>query len=165
VCLRIQVSPTHFGTRDGASFCFYWATLSMYIWRRRQNPVSEASYFEWNTGRWIMSRIAIVILIYHRHKPIDSINLLGSWRGRNVFSWVLNKRQDDGKCPQLWELYSRNSQNFMENAFSLPCSQQQATVPCYKPNKSDPDVHPLSLKCILMLSYYLLLGLVAVSFL
>jgi hypothetical protein len=25
-----------------------------------------------------MSRIVIVILIYHRHKPIDSINLLGS---------------------------------------------------------------------------------------
>jgi hypothetical protein len=32
-----------------------------------------------------MSRIVIVILIYHSHKPIDSINLLGSkWR-RNVF--------------------------------------------------------------------------------
>jgi hypothetical protein len=25
-----------------------------------------------------MSRIVLVILIYHRHKPIDSINLLGS---------------------------------------------------------------------------------------
>jgi hypothetical protein len=25
-----------------------------------------------------MSRIVIVILIYHRHKPINSINLLGS---------------------------------------------------------------------------------------
>jgi hypothetical protein len=32
-----------------------------------------------------MSRIAIVILIYHYHKPIDSINLLGSYRRRNVF--------------------------------------------------------------------------------
>jgi hypothetical protein len=32
-----------------------------------------------------MSRIVIVILIYHRHKPIDSINLLGSYRRRNVF--------------------------------------------------------------------------------
>jgi hypothetical protein len=30
------------------------------------------------TGRWIMSRIVTAILIYHRHKPIDSINLLGS---------------------------------------------------------------------------------------
>jgi hypothetical protein len=39
------------------------------------------------------------------HKPIDSINLLGSWRRRNVFSvrygnlielsLVLNKRQDE----------------------------------------------------------------------
>jgi hypothetical protein len=32
-----------------------------------------------------MSRIVIVILLYHRHKPIDSINLLGSQRRRNVF--------------------------------------------------------------------------------
>jgi hypothetical protein len=32
-----------------------------------------------------MSRIVIVILIYHPHKPIDSINLLGSQRRRNVF--------------------------------------------------------------------------------
>jgi hypothetical protein len=27
----------------------------------------------------------IVILIYHRHKPIDIISLLGSQRKRNVF--------------------------------------------------------------------------------
>jgi hypothetical protein len=38
---------------------------------------------DWNlsckkTGRWIMYRIVIVILIYHRHRPIESINLLGS---------------------------------------------------------------------------------------
>jgi hypothetical protein len=32
-----------------------------------------------------MFRIVIVILIYHRHKPVDSINLLGSQRRRNVF--------------------------------------------------------------------------------
>jgi hypothetical protein len=38
------------------------------------------------TGRWIMSRIVIVMLIYHRHKPTDSINLLDSYRRRNVFS-------------------------------------------------------------------------------
>jgi hypothetical protein len=31
-----------------------------------------------STGRWIMSIIVIVIVIYHRHKPIDSINLLCS---------------------------------------------------------------------------------------
>jgi hypothetical protein len=29
--------------------------------------------FKYKTGRRIMSRIAIVILIYHRHKPIDLI--------------------------------------------------------------------------------------------
>jgi hypothetical protein len=32
-----------------------------------------------------MSIIVIVILIYHRLKPIDSIYLLGSWQRRNVF--------------------------------------------------------------------------------
>jgi hypothetical protein len=31
-----------------------------------------------------MPRIVIVILIYHRHKPIDIINLWGSYRRRNV---------------------------------------------------------------------------------
>jgi hypothetical protein len=33
----------------------------------------------------MMSRIVIVKLIQHRHKPIDSINLLGSLRRRNMF--------------------------------------------------------------------------------
>jgi hypothetical protein len=32
-----------------------------------------------------MYRIVILILIHHRHEPIDSINLLGSQRRRNVF--------------------------------------------------------------------------------
>jgi hypothetical protein len=32
-----------------------------------------------------MSGIVIVILIYHRHKPIDSFNLLGSWWRYHVF--------------------------------------------------------------------------------
>jgi hypothetical protein len=32
-----------------------------------------------------MSRIVIVILIYHRRKPIDGINLLDSQQRRNVF--------------------------------------------------------------------------------
>jgi hypothetical protein len=51
-----------------------------------------------------MSSTMIVILIYHRHKPTDAINLLGSQWRRNVFPVryehypprVLNKRQDDG---------------------------------------------------------------------
>jgi hypothetical protein len=41
--------------------------------------------FKQKTGRWIMSRIVIVILIYHRHKPIDIINLSVSYRRREVF--------------------------------------------------------------------------------
>jgi hypothetical protein len=35
-------------------------------------------YLNKKTGRWIMSRIVIVVLTYRCHKPIDSINLLGS---------------------------------------------------------------------------------------
>jgi hypothetical protein len=41
-------------------------------WRRRQDPVSE---FKWKTGRWIMSRIVIIIVIYLRHKLVDPRNL------------------------------------------------------------------------------------------
>jgi hypothetical protein len=44
--------------------------------RYRQTYIVELS-FKSKTGRWIVSRIVIVILIYRRHKPIDSINLLG----------------------------------------------------------------------------------------
>jgi hypothetical protein len=33
-----------------------------------------------------MSRVVIVIIIYHDHKPIDSNNLLGSYRRHNVFT-------------------------------------------------------------------------------
>jgi hypothetical protein len=35
--------------------------------------------------RWIMSRIVIVIIIYHRHEPRDIIGLLGSYRKRSMF--------------------------------------------------------------------------------
>jgi hypothetical protein len=42
----------------------------------------DTQCFKWKTGRRIISRIVIVILIYHRHKPIDSI------RSR----WLLNIR-------------------------------------------------------------------------
>jgi hypothetical protein len=51
-CLRLQVEPTQVG------------------------PIERASLR--SGDRWIMSRIVIVILIYRRHKLIDSINLLGS---------------------------------------------------------------------------------------
>jgi hypothetical protein len=35
-----------------------------------------------------MSRIVVVILIYHRHKPIDSISLFGSLASRRFSSVV-----------------------------------------------------------------------------
>jgi hypothetical protein len=42
--------------------------------------------FKQKTEQWIVSRIVMVtsILIYHRHKPIDSIVLLDSQRKHNV---------------------------------------------------------------------------------
>jgi hypothetical protein len=54
-----------------------------------------------------MSRIVIVILIYRRHKPIDSINLLDLKRRRNMFPVryeldlsILYIRKSDFKLPQ-----------------------------------------------------------------
>jgi hypothetical protein len=41
--------------------------------------------FKYTIGQWILSRNVIVIIMYHRHKPIDRINLLDSQRRRNVF--------------------------------------------------------------------------------
>jgi hypothetical protein len=46
--------------------------------RTMDNVQNCDSYINIPSQRWIMSRIVIVILIYHRHKPIDSINLLDS---------------------------------------------------------------------------------------
>jgi hypothetical protein len=39
---------------------------------------SQKSCFKQKAESWIMPRIVIVILIYYCHKPIYSINLLGS---------------------------------------------------------------------------------------
>jgi hypothetical protein len=41
------------------------------------DKVIELSFKEKTRG-WIVSRIVIVILMYHRQKPIDSISLLDS---------------------------------------------------------------------------------------
>jgi hypothetical protein len=61
-----------------------------------------------------MSRIVIVVLIYHIYIPVESINLLGSNRRRNtrmflvrygqrieLSSIFLSKSHDDGQCPEL----------------------------------------------------------------
>jgi hypothetical protein len=56
--------------------------------------------------QWLRGFSSRAILIYHRHKPIDSINcwarsghvmcfLWGTDKPIEL-SWVLNKRQDDG---------------------------------------------------------------------
>jgi hypothetical protein len=57
--LHFQVEPAQFCPIDGTSLCLC---------------------FKWKTGRLIISGIVIVVLIYRRHVPIDSINLLGSVR-------------------------------------------------------------------------------------
>jgi hypothetical protein len=49
----------------------YWAQLSRFHLKMEK----ESSL---RTIVWIMSGVVIVILIYHRHKPINNINLLGS---------------------------------------------------------------------------------------
>jgi hypothetical protein len=53
-----------------------------------------------------MSRTVIVILTYHSHKPTVNINLLGSYKRRNIFAvrheqtyrveLSFNENQDDG---------------------------------------------------------------------
>jgi hypothetical protein len=80
-CLHLQVKPNRIALIDTVY-------LSRSIWLgptrqflreavdRIQSP--KKSCFKYKAGRWIMYRIVIVILIYHRHKPIDSISLLGS---------------------------------------------------------------------------------------
>jgi hypothetical protein len=55
---------------------FYWAHLSRF--HLKMETESSLQNFVFLNKRWIMFRIIIVILIYRCHKPIDSINLLGS---------------------------------------------------------------------------------------
>jgi hypothetical protein len=44
-----------------------------YTWRWIQNPVAETSCFKIKTGRWIVSRNIIFVLMYHRHELLDRI--------------------------------------------------------------------------------------------
>jgi hypothetical protein len=71
--LHLQVKPTELGKIDRASLCRFRAQMSRFC-LKTETESSLWSFVCW----WIMSRIVIVILIYRRHKPIDSINLLGS---------------------------------------------------------------------------------------
>jgi nitrogen fixation protein FixH len=73
-CVGVISSVGAVASVRGQTSSFYWAHLS--YGDRIQSQKRRA--FKYKTGRSIMSRIVIVILIYHRHKPIDSINLLDS---------------------------------------------------------------------------------------
>jgi hypothetical protein len=65
--------PLSMNTTRSAHHLFYLIVLIINYHNYGHYP-SSTHYL----GRYIMSRIVIVILIFHRHKPIDSINLLGS---------------------------------------------------------------------------------------
>jgi hypothetical protein len=56
----------------------------MYLAQREDGNIihSLKRVFNWKAGRYIMSRIAIIILIYYCHKQADLI-LLRSWRRHN----------------------------------------------------------------------------------
>jgi hypothetical protein len=66
--LALSKGPNRVGVPETEAFSFYWAHLSMFHLKTE----IESSL------RNIVFNIVIVILIYHRHKPIDSINLFGS---------------------------------------------------------------------------------------
>jgi hypothetical protein len=65
-CLRLQVELTQLGPTDRSSLCFRpnWVGSCR---RRRRDKVFETFCFKYNAGQWLISRIAIVILIHHRH--------------------------------------------------------------------------------------------------
>jgi hypothetical protein len=67
VCFHLQVEPTQMGPTVEASICLRFGD-------RIQCP--KRRVLKWNGVRWIMSRIVTVILIYHRHKPIDLISTI-----------------------------------------------------------------------------------------
>jgi hypothetical protein len=52
--------------------------INLLVSQRRRNVFPVELSYKQKTGRWIMPRIVIVILIYYCHKPIDNINLLVS---------------------------------------------------------------------------------------
>jgi hypothetical protein len=62
---------------------------------RYGKPYRFVLSFKYKTGRWIKSRIVIVILIYHRHKPIDIGSRTNCWTTRKIrqFSVMYQKRK------------------------------------------------------------------------
>jgi hypothetical protein len=81
VCPHLQVEPVQLGLTDKASLSLS-LSLSVpaeYVPPEDQNVIQSPKLRVLNKRQAVtMFRIVIVILIYHRHKPTDSINLLGS---------------------------------------------------------------------------------------
>jgi hypothetical protein len=69
VWIHVFFTSEVFGSKWSASRSFRFTPG-----KRFGKPQSRSERY----GEVKIVRIAIVILIYHRHKPIDSINLLGS---------------------------------------------------------------------------------------
>jgi hypothetical protein len=76
-----------------------------------------------------MSKIVIVILIYHRHKPIDSINLLDSLRRRNVFP-VRWRKPIEFYSVQRSRILCRSWTNIFPPSTVLPSTSNNITNAC-----------------------------------
>jgi hypothetical protein len=63
-----------------------WAQLSRFHLKTDKQISLRNVEFKIKYRRWILSRIVKVVLIYHPHKPIDSINVLG--RSRDVMCFL-----------------------------------------------------------------------------
>jgi hypothetical protein len=68
-CLRLQVKPTQLGPIDRAG---------LYLRRQIESGLRNAVFwninrtvFQVKTGRWLMPRNMIFVLMYHRHKLLD----------------------------------------------------------------------------------------------
>jgi hypothetical protein len=106
-------------------FCLHLLVEDQYIgptWvsttrTRRQNPVSETLCFKCKTGRLVMSRIIIVVLICNRHKSIDLVSrnactVIGSivdclgWKDVFIFSIASNPTVTLKYPPKEWAIDS-----------------------------------------------------------
>jgi hypothetical protein len=53
---------------------FWTLSIALFYQKTETESISETLCFEMKTGRWIMSRNIIFVLMYHRHKLLDFIN-------------------------------------------------------------------------------------------
>jgi hypothetical protein len=109
--LRLRVETTRLGSIDRAlSSSPDRVQLGRFRVKTDTFPSLRNVAVKSKTGLLIMPRIVIVTLIYHRHKPTDRIYLLYPYWRRNVSpvryehypSCVVNRRQDNGWCGEVW---------------------------------------------------------------